>query len=109
MLGKVFLKELRGSNLFRSVDLEEKTPSLILEIQVASLLGGYDRKTRVARGTVTIHSILKSRTEERVIFDRNYEETSSSLVWLFANAYHPMVAHVGKALNTVISSTRSGI
>lgn len=42
MLGKIFLKELRISNMFRSVDFDEKMPSLILEVELNSLVGHYD-------------------------------------------------------------------
>jgi hypothetical protein len=38
MLGKIFLKELRGSRMFKSVDMDEKKPSLTLEIEVISLI-----------------------------------------------------------------------
>jgi len=102
MLGKIFLKELRTSNMFKFVDLDEKTPSLVLEIELSSLIGHYDDKTRVARGVVKIHTVLKSTSDNRVIMDKTYEETSSSLAGRFTNAYRPMVIHIGKALNTVV-------
>lgn len=104
MLGKIFLKELRTSNMFRSVDFDEKIPSLILEIELNSLIGHYDDKTRVARGVVKIHSILKSGADNRFIMDKTYEETSSSLAGRFSNAYRHMVIHIGKALNVVVAS-----
>jgi hypothetical protein len=102
MLGKLFLKELRESHMFKSVDMDEKTPSLILEIEVTSLVGHYDDKSRVARGVVKIHSILRSTSDNRIILDKNYEETSSSLVGRFTNAYRHMLIHIGKALNEVV-------
>jgi hypothetical protein len=102
MLGKIFLKELRTSNMFKFVDLDEKTPSLVLEIELSSLIGHYNDKTRVARGVVKIHTVLKSTSDNRVIMDKTYEETSSSLAGRFTNAYRPMVIHIGKALNTVV-------
>jgi hypothetical protein len=102
MLGKLFLKELRESHMFKSVDMDEKTPSLILEIEVTSLVGHYDDKSRVARGVVKIHSILRSTSDNRIILDKNYEEASSSLVGRFTNAYRHMLIHIGKALNEVV-------
>jgi len=102
MLGKIFLKELRSSNMFRSVDTDEKSPSLVLEIEVNSLIGNYDGKSRVARGAVKIHSILKSASDNRIIMDKTYEQTSSSLVGRFTNAYRPMIIHIGNALNITV-------
>jgi hypothetical protein len=102
MLGKIILKELRISNMFRSVDFDEKGPSLILEIELNSLMGHYDDKTRVARGVVKIHPTLRSASDSRVIMDKTYEEISSSLAGRFTNAYRPMVIHIGKALNVVV-------
>jgi hypothetical protein len=88
--------------MFKSVDMDEKTPSLTLEIEVTSLVGHYDDKSRVARGVVKIHSILRSTSDNRIILDKNYEETSSSLVGRFTNAYRHMLIHIGKALNEVV-------
>jgi len=102
MLGRLFLREIRGSNIFKSADLEEKAPSHILEIELNSFVGHYDSKTRVARGVVKIRSAFKSGSDGQMISDKKYEETSSSLVGRFTNAYRPMVIHIGKALNVVI-------
>ena len=62
MLEKIFLKELRLSKMFKSVDIDEKAPSLILEIELNSLIGHYGRG-RMAKGIVKIHSILKSTSD----------------------------------------------
>lgn len=102
MLGKIFLKELRSSNMFKSVDFDETKPSLILEIELSSLVGHYDKKGRVARGTVKIHSVLKTASENRIIMDKKYEETKSSLVGNFSNAYRYMYRGVGDALGLVV-------
>jgi hypothetical protein len=102
MVGKIFLKELRSSNMFKSVDFDESNPSLILEIELSSLVGSYDKGGRVARGTVKIHSILKMASEDRIIMDKRYEETKSSLVGKFSNAYRYMYRGVGEALNTIV-------
>ena len=88
--------------MFKSVDMDEKTPSLTLEIEVTSLVGHYDDKSRVARGVVKVHSILRSTSDNRIILDKNYEEASSSLVGRFTNAYRHMIIHIGKALNEVV-------
>ena len=102
MIGKILLKELRSSNLFKSVDFDEFKPSLILEIELSSLLGQYDEGGRVARGTVKVHSILKTASESRVIMDKKYEETKSLLVGRFSNAYRYMYRDIGEALNTIV-------
>jgi len=102
MVGKIFLKELRSSNMFKSVDFDESKPSLILEIELSSLVGSYDKGGRVARGTVKIHSILKTASENRIIMDKKYEETKSSLVGKFSNAYRYMYRGVGEALNIIV-------
>lgn len=80
----------------------EKVPSLIIQIELTSLVGHYDRQSRVARGVVTVHFILTSASDNRVIVDRSYEETSSSLVGKFDNAYRYMFLHIGKTLNAVV-------
>jgi hypothetical protein len=77
MLRKIFIKELRISNMFKSVHVAERSPSLTLEIELISLVGHYDRKTRTARGVVKIHSTLTWASDNRVIMDTNYEKTSS--------------------------------
>jgi hypothetical protein len=102
MLAKIIFKELRFSNIFREVDFEETKPSMILEIELISLVGHYDDKSRVAKGIVRIHPVLKSALDNRIILDRNYEETSSSIAGRFTNAYRPMVIHIGRSLNIVI-------
>jgi hypothetical protein len=84
------------------VDFDESNPSLILEIELSSLVGSYDKGGRVARGTVKIHSILKMASEDRIIMDKRYEETKSSLVGKFSNAYRYMYRGVGEALNTIV-------
>ena len=103
MVGKIFLKELRSSNLFRSVDFDEPKPSLILEIELSSLVGNYDKRGRVGRGTVKIHSTLKTGSESRVIMDKKYEETKSVLIGRFSNAYRYMYRDIGEALGIVVS------
>ena len=102
MLRKIFLRELRISNMFKSVDVNEKAPSLILHIELTSFIGYYDKKSRMGRGDVKIHSILRSATGNRVIVDKHYEETSSALVPRFGNAYRYMYLQVGNALNGVV-------
>jgi hypothetical protein len=101
MLEKIFLRELRFSNMFKTVDVNERTPSLILEIELTSLIGHYG-EGRVAKGAVKIHAMLKSVKDGRVIINRNYEETSSSLVGRFTNAYRPMLRHIGVSLQNVV-------
>jgi hypothetical protein len=102
MLGKIFLKELRSSNMFGSVDFDEGKPSLIFEIELISLIGHYDGGGRVARGTVKIRTVLKSASENRIIMEKYYEETKSSLVGRFTNAYRYMYRNIGEALNLVV-------
>jgi len=101
MLRKIFLRELRITNMFKSVDVDEKAPSLILKIELTSLIGHYGTG-RVARGVIKIQSILRSASDNRVVMDKDYEETSSSLVPRFGNAYRYMYLHIGKALNGVV-------
>jgi hypothetical protein len=102
MLGKIILKELRFSNIFREVNFEEAKASMILEIELISLVGHYDDKSRVAKGIVKMRPVLKWALDNRIILDRNYEETSSSIAGRFTNAYRPMVIHIGRSLNTVL-------
>ena len=102
MVGKIILKELRSSNMFKSVDFDESKPSLILEIELSSLIGSYDKGGRVARGVVKIHSTLKTASENRIIMDKRYEETKSSLVGNFSNAYRYMYRGTGEALNIIV-------
>jgi len=102
MLGKIFLKELRSSNMFKAVDFDETKPSLVLEIELTSLIGNYGDGGRVARGVVKIHPILKTTLDNRIIMEKNYEETKSCLVGRFSNAYRYMYQNIGIALNAVI-------
>lgn len=102
MLGKIFLKEIRASNILKSVDFDENKPSLVLEIELTSLIGNYDDEGRVARGIVKIHHILRSTSDNRVIKEKYYEETKSGLVGRFQNAYRYMYRNIGDALNTVV-------
>jgi len=101
MLKKIFLKELRISNMFRSVDLVRQESSLILEIELTSLIGHYG-EGRVAKGVVKIHSLLKSPSGDRIIMDKNYEGTSSYRVHRHASGWKHMCYHIGKALHTVV-------
>ena len=98
MLGKIFLKELRLSKMFRSVDVDATRPSLILEIELSSLVGHYDRKTRVAKGIVEIHSTFKSASDDRIIINKIYEATSRTDIRR-GDIYVPMVQHIGNALH----------
>ena len=98
MLGKIFLKELRLSKMFRSVDVDATRPSLILEIELSSLVGHYDRKTRVAKGIVEIHSMFKSASDDRIIINKIYEATSRTDIRR-GDIYVPMVQHIGNALH----------
>lgn len=101
MIGKIFLKELRFSNIFKAAEMDERNFSLVLELDLNSLVGHYG-EGRIARGTVKIHAILMSAEDNRIILGRDYDETSSSLVGRFTNAYRPMVIHIGTALNNVV-------
>jgi hypothetical protein len=103
MIGKILLKEIRSSNIFKAVEMDERNPSLVLELKLNSLVGHYG-EGRVARGTVKIHAILKSAKNSHVVLERDYEETSSTLVGRFINAYRPMFAHIGIALHNVVES-----
>ncbi len=105
MIGKIFLKELRVSNIFKAVEMEERAPSLVLGLELRFLIGHYG-KGRVAKGTVAIHATLKSAKDNRVILERDYEETSSSLVGRFTNAYRPMIIHIGSALHNVVRDVK---
>lgn len=101
MLKKIFLKELRKSQMFKSVDLVEQESCLVLEIELTSLMGHYG-KGRVAKGVVKVHSLLKSSSDNRIIMDRNYEGTSSYRVHRHASGWKHMCYHIGKALHTVV-------
>lgn len=102
MLGKIFLKELRSNNMFKSVDSEETNPSLILQMELISLVGQYDDSDRVARGMIKIRSILKNSIDNRIIIEKNIEGTKSCLVGKFSNAYRYMYRNIGDALNAVV-------
>ncbi len=56
----------------------------------------------MARGTVKIRTVLKSASENRIIMEKYYEETKSSLVGRFTNAYRYMYRNIGEALNLVV-------
>jgi len=101
MLEKIFSKELKFTNMFNSVDVNEKAPSLILEIKLISLIGHYG-DGRVARGALKVHSVLRSASANRIIMDRSYEEASSSTVRPFGNVYSYMYFHIGKSLHAVV-------
>jgi ABC-type uncharacterized transport system auxiliary subunit len=101
MLEKIIIKELRSSNMFRSVDVDEKSPSLILEIELSSLVGHYNQQTRIAKGIVKIHPIFKSASDNRIIMNKIYEATSRSEVRR-GNTYIPMITHIGNALHKVM-------
>jgi len=99
MLKKIFLKELRRSNMFKSVDLVGGESSLVLEIELTSLIGHYG-KGRVAKGIVKTHAALKSTT--KIIMDKNYEGTSSYRVHRHGRGWKHMCYHIGKALHAVV-------
>jgi ABC-type uncharacterized transport system auxiliary subunit len=101
MLKKIIIKELISSNMFRSVDVDEKSPSLILEIELSSLVGHYNKQTRIAKGSVKIHSIFKLASDNRIIMNKIYEATSHSEVRR-GNTYIPMITHIGNALHKVM-------
>lgn len=104
MLEKIFLRELKSTHMFKLVDVRARAPSapsLTLEIEILSLIGHYG-EGRVARGGVKFHSALRSASDKRVIMERKYEETSSSLVPRFGNAYRYMYLHIGKSLHAVV-------
>ena len=101
MLKKIFLKELRNSRMFKSVDLVEQESSLVLEIELNSLIGHYGAG-RMARGVVKIHALLKSPPGNRIIMDRKYEGTSSYRVHRFASVWKHICYHIGKALQMVV-------
>lgn len=104
MLQEIFLKELRFTNMFRSVDTDEKNPSLILEVELISLIGNYE-EGRIAKGTLKTHVVLKSTKDNITIMDKNYEETSKSVVGRFGNAYRPMIKHIEIVLQNVVKNT----
>jgi len=101
MLEKIFSREIKITNMFKSVDVNERAPSLVLEIELMSLIGHYG-EGRVAKGAVKFHSVLRSASGNRMIMDRNYEEVSSSLVPRFGNAYRYIYFNIGKALHSVV-------
>ena len=101
MLRKIFLRELKATKMFKSVDVHEREPSLTLKIELISLIGHYG-KGRVARGALKVHSVLRSASDNRIIMDRSYEETSSSLVPRFGKVYRYMYLHIGKSLHAVV-------
>ena len=101
MLGKIFLKELRLSNMFSSVDMYEKRPSLILEIELTSFVGHYDPKTQVSKGVVKIHPVFKSASDNRIIINKIYEAISRSEIRR-GNIYTYIITHIGNALHTVM-------
>jgi ABC-type uncharacterized transport system auxiliary subunit len=101
MLEEIFLRELRWSNMFKSVDTREPNPSLTLEIELSSLLGHYG-EGRVAKGTVKIHAMLKSASDGRVIINKKYGQTSTSRVPPLVNAYGPMLRNIGISLENVV-------
>ena len=101
MVEKILSRELKSTHMFKSLDVNEKTPSLILEIELISLIGHYG-KGRVARGALKVHSVLRSASETRIITEKDYEEGSSCLVPRFGKAYRYMYLHIGKALHAVV-------
>jgi len=102
MLKKIFLRELRKSRMFKSVDLVRQESSLVLEIELTSFIGHYYGEGRVAKGEVKIHSILKYPPGNRIIMDKKYEGTSSYQVHRFAKGWKHICYHIGKALHTVV-------
>ena len=102
MMEKLFLKELRTTRMFRSVDLIAKGQSLSLEIELNSLVGHYDGKTRMATGRLKIHSTLKTASDKRIILDKDYENKSNYKVHLHGKGYNHIYYHIGKATNAVV-------
>lgn len=108
MLEEIFLRELRFTNMFRAVDVDESDPSLILEIELISLIGNYG-KGRMAMGILKTHAVLKSAKDNSILLDKDYEETSQSVVGRFGNAYRPMIKHIGIVFHTVVEKTVSDL
>jgi hypothetical protein len=108
MLEKIISRELKSTHMFKSVDVNEKAPSLILEIELISLIGHYGQG-RVARGALKVHSVLRSASENRVITEKDYEEVSSCLVPRFGNAYRYMYLHIAQALHAVVRDMMMGL
>lgn len=104
MLEEIFLKELRFTNMFRAVDVDERDPSLILKIELISLIGNYG-KGRMAMGVLKTHAVLKSAKDNSILMDKDYEEISQSVVGRFGNAYRPMIKHIGIVFHNVVENT----
>jgi len=104
MLEEIFLSELRFTNMFRAVDVDERNPSLILEVELISLIGNYG-KGRMAMGVLKTHAVLKSAKDNSILMDKVYEETSKSVVGRFGNAYRPMIKHIGIVFQNVVKNT----
>ena len=106
MLEEIFLKELRFTNMFRAADVDESDPSLILEIELISLIGNYyGRSRRIARGVLKTHAVLKSAKDNTILMDKHYEEISQAGVDLYANAYRLMTRHLGVVSRKVVKNT----
>lgn len=88
--------------MFRSVDLIAKGQSLSLEIELNSLVGHYDGKTRMATGRLKIHSTLKTASDKRIILDKDYENKSGYKVHLHGKGWNHIYYHIGKATNAVV-------
>jgi hypothetical protein len=102
MMEKLFLKELRTTRMFKSVDLITKGEPLSLEIILHSLVGQYDGGARMATGRLKIRSILKTAVDNRIILDKDYENKSSYKVHLHGRGWNHIYYHIGKATNAVV-------
>lgn len=102
MFRRLFFKQLKMSNMFKSVTLLEGESPFTLELELNSFVGHYDRTSRMAKGVVNIRSVLRATTDNRIIMDTNYEEMSSYKVHAHASGWKHMVYHMGKALHTLV-------
>ena len=90
--------------MFRAVNVDERDPSLILKIELISLIGNYG-KGRMAMGVLKTHAVLKSAKDNSILMDKDYEEISQSVVGRFGNAYRPMIKHIGIVFHNVVENT----
>ena len=99
MLQRIFSEELQSTGMFETV-FNAESPMLIYEIDLLSLLGNYGAG-RMATGSISVHSTLKSVSEDQIIIDKSYKNVSSNTVPKFRNAYRYIYKHIGNALHNL--------
>ena len=115
MVEKVLEREFLLSNLFDSVSRYDNRSSLLLEIDLNSLSGGWIpgrsglKSIYSIYGVVDLNASLITRREGKIMLIKNYQEETEAEITQFRNREVCAAVEVGKALKRVTVSLMKDI